>query len=234
MEPKIVGYFMFFILVTLNLFLRFVSHKKFTTSTSYSRYTRQFTTWNAYITCFLLILCDTENKSKFTKLFISFLIYGVLNNWFVLTARWYWFKLPNHTLPLSWILSDLWFHLLVPIVYTFFAMYLIQSSGIQQTQSEYLIALCLFVCTLLVWYILNLGGVMYSPKTLPWPYSNGAGSLPPSTSNKANCQENASDTSHVLKIGLTFLNVTIVLLYGWWFWKSVPRNFFNFSTSVFV
>lgn len=221
MQPKVIGYFMFFILVLLNLFLRLVSHKKFTTSTSYTRYTRQFTTWNAYITSFLLILCDTVHKSQYTKLYISLILYGVLTNWFVLTARWYWFKLPNHKLPLSWILSDLWFHLLVPIVYTFYAMYLLQASGIQQTISEYVLAIALFICTLFVWYFLNLGGSMYSPKMFPWPYTNGAGSV--STSASATMESN----SHLLKLGLTFLNIAIVLMYGWWFWKAVPRNFLS-------
>jgi hypothetical protein len=238
MQPKIVGYFMFFILVTLNIFLRFVCYKKFSTSTSYSRYTRQFTTWNAYITCFLLILCDTIQRNQFTKIFISFLIYGVLTNWFVLTARWYWFKLPNHKLPLSWILSDLWFHLIVPIVYTFFAMYLIQVSGIQQTASEYVLAVCFFFCTLIVWYLLNLGGMMYSPNSYPWPYANGAGSLNGNGNKNGNENGNKNDNGnennnfdfkHLIKLGFTFLNILLVLLYGWWFWRTVPRNFVNHS-----
>lgn len=210
-NPKIIGYFIFLILITLNLFLRFVSHKKFQTSSSYNRYTRQFTTWNAYITSFILILCG--NVQSITKLQISIILFGFLTNWFVLTARWYWFKLPNHTLPLSWILSDLWFHLLIPIVYTFYAMYILQNSSIQQTISEYILAIVFFMGILSIWYTLNIGIMYYSPNQFPWPYCNGAGI------------DVKSSVKQVFKFALTFLNICIVLLFGWCFWKSVPRNY---------
>jgi hypothetical protein len=211
MDPQIIGYFMFFILILLNIFLRFISHKKFSTSSSYNRYTRQFTTWNAYITSFLLIFCS---KTRHDTIKVAFIIYGILTNWFVLTARWYWFKLPNHTFPLSWILSDLWFHLIVPIVYTFFAMYMIQQSNINKRLSEYVMALAIFLCTLTIWYTLNIGTFLYSSTMFPWPYNNSAGT---------NLKNNPGQQ---FKFALTFLNIVIVLFYGFWFWNSIPRTFF--------
>jgi hypothetical protein len=115
-------------------------------------------------------------------------------------------------------------------------MYLIQVSGIQQTASEYVLAVCFFFCTLIVWYLLNLGGMMYSPNSYPWPYANGAGSLNGNENGNENGNKNGNengnnnfDFKHLIKLGFTFLNITLVLLYGWWFWRTVPRNFVNHS-----
>jgi len=179
------------------------------------------TTWNAYISGFVLVLASIGIKNKqinMIRLSVALVIYGLLTNWFVLTARWYWFRMPRYNMPLHFLLADMWFHFCIPVIYTYFAFVLFVGSCSETVKSvqEILMAILLFFVTIVVWYLTNVGVFHIDSKKFPWPYPNGAGLL------HKNDEENTQP--EYFKLIASIVNILAVVLYGVFFWIVTPRN----------
>jgi hypothetical protein len=219
--PLFCGLFILTVLVIFNIYSYHSSYQKYRTTTGYSRWSRQMTTWNAYLSGILLVLGTVGLKNKhvnFIRLSAALVIYGLFTNWFVLSARWYWFRLPRYNMPLHYLLADLWFHFCIPVVYTYFAFVLFINSCSESVKSvqEIIIAIMLFMITIVIWYMTNVGVYNINKKKFPWPYPNGAGIL-----HKDNEEKVEPEYSKLL---VSILNILAVVMYGVFFWITVPRN----------
>lgn len=217
--PLLCGLFILLVLVIFNVYIFQSSFQKYCTTTMYSRWARQLTTWNAYLSGMVLVFSTIGVKSKnvnVVRLSVSLLVFSFMMNWFVLTARWYWFKLPEHrSTPLRYIMADLWFHFCIPVVFTYFSFVTLFHSCTESVKSvhELLLGLVLFLFTIFIWYIANMGAFNADKETFPWPYPNGAGSVVKDIAEPK-----------IEKLGLSILNILAVVAYGIFFWKATPRN----------